>query len=283
MRIAYFPKQTAHQSEPIWQAFLNSCKYFGIYPVENSYDADCAVIWSVLWRGRLLSNKKVYEIYRSSNKPVFILEVGSLHRGSTWKVSVNNITKDGIYANEEDFIPNRFKKLNLSLTEYKSNPNRPILITGQHDQSLQWTYNGSCIDYIYEKIQEIRTISDVPIIIRPHPRNKILKNFGINTEIQIPIIIPNTYDQYDLDFNYRAVINFNSGVGIQAALHGVPIVCDQSSLASEVSVELKDLHSIPNIDRHHWFEKVLHSEWTLDEIDQGIPLARLLNKLNLTK
>lgn len=282
MRIAYFPKQTAQQSEPVWQAFLNSCKFFGITPIENSLDADCVLIWSVLWRGRMLANKKVYEHYRYLNKPVFILEVGSLHRGITWKVSVNNITKLGIYANDDNFIANRYKKLNINLGEYKINQHRPILVTGQHDQSLQWTYNGTCTNYIIQKIKEIREFYNDLIVVRPHPRNIIDQNFGNNIILEVPNKIPDTYDQYDLNFNYRAIVNYNSGVGIQAAIHGVPIICDESSLASDLSVNFSNLSKPTLVDRQHWFEKILHTEWTVEEIAEGVPLSRLMNKINLT-
>ncbi|NBP57015.1 hypothetical protein EBU71_10895, partial [bacterium] len=134
MRIAYFTKQIALQSEPVWQNFLGSCKRFGIEPVENSWDADCALIWSVLWRGRMEENRKVYEFYRNLNKPVFILEVGSLLRGKTWKVSINNITRDGEYANTDNFIANRDKNLGIILEDFKYDAHNPILIAGQHDQ-----------------------------------------------------------------------------------------------------------------------------------------------------
>jgi hypothetical protein len=33
-------------------------------------------------------------------------------------------------------------------------------------------------------------------------------------------------------------------------------------------------------DRQNWFHQVLHTEWTVDEISQGIPQKRILNVLN---
>jgi hypothetical protein len=283
MRIAYFEKQTALQSEPIWKAFLNSCKSLGIIPVENSLDADCALIWSVLWKGRLLENKKVYYHYRSFNKPVFIIEVGSLIRGKTWKISINNITRHGIYPNTDNFIPNRAKKLGLTLHNYKILNNRPILIAGQHDKSLQWTYDHNNTIWIRDKIMEIRKFTNKPIHVRPHPRNYFRENFGKNIIIETPVKLANTYDQYDLNFNYHAIFNYNSGVSIQAAQHGTPIICDDSSLASEVSVTLSNIDRPTIIDRHQWFERLVHTEWTLEEIGEGIPLKRLLSKVDLTQ
>jgi hypothetical protein len=280
MRIAYFARQTALQSEPVWKNFLQSCKNLGIEPIENSWHADCALIWSVLWRGRLAENRKVYEFYRNLGKPVFILEVGSLHRGKTWKVCMNNITRYGIYANDDNFIPNRSKKLDIFLKDNVFSPRNPILIAGQHDQSLQWTYEKNNASWIRDKIQEIRKYTDGIIHVRPHPRNFFRDNLGKNIIIETPVKIPNTYDQYDLKFNYRAVVNYNSGVSVQVAQHGVPIICDESSLANDVSSTLNNLDTPTIIDRHKWWEKILHTEWTVEEIGENIPLKRLLSKIS---
>lgn len=282
MRISYFKNQTAQNSEPIWSAFLDSCRNMGIEPVENCWDSDFALIWSVLWRGRMQNNKKVYEHFRKNNKPVFIIEVGSLIRGKTWKICLNNLTKDGIYANHSNFIPNRSKKLGLELNEFRVFPHKPILIAGQHDQSLQWTFNGTNLDWIKAKIQEIRQYTSDLIHVRPHPRNFFKEYLGKNILIETPVKITGSYDLYDLKFNYKAIVNYNSGVGIQVAQQGTPLICDDSSLASEVSSTLSNLDRPTISDRYYWFEKILHTEWTIEEISQGIPLKRLLPYIGLT-
>ncbi|NBP59417.1 hypothetical protein EBU71_23245, partial [bacterium] len=246
------------------------------------WDADCALIWSVLWRGRMENNRQVYEHYRKLGKPVFILEVGSLIRGKTWKVCVNNITNDGIYANTENFIPNRAKELGLILHKPRNNKNLPILLAGQHDQSLQWTSALTCRQWVLEKIQEIRSYTDQRIHVRPHPRNKFSEITGKNIFLENPLKIPGTYDEYNLFFNYSTVVNHNSGVGLRSVWHGIPIICEQSSLATEVSIKINQITNPYIPDRVSWFEKIAHTEWTIEEISDGIPLKRLLSKMNLT-
>lgn len=282
MKISYYENQTAQKSEPVWQSFLTACKKLGIEPVADSLDCDCALIWSVLWRGRMLKNQEIYNHYRSLGKPVFILEVGSLIRGKTWKVSVNNITQKGIYAHRENHISHRDKKLGLKLLDFRPNTSKPLLIAGQHDQSLQWTYNGTCKDWVRHKIREIRKYSDKEIVVRPHPRNYFNENLGVNVTVDTPIKISGTYDKYNLNFDYSAVINYNSGVGIQSAIDGCPIICDDSSLAYEVSHILSNIDKPSIIDRSWWFNSILHTEWTIEEISEGIPLKRLLSKVDLT-
>jgi len=282
MYIAYFPHQTAQKSQPIWQSFLDSCKKFNITPVENSMTADSVLIWSVLWQGRMEANKLVYEHYRKQGKPVFILEVGALDRGRTWKVAINNITKNGIYANNENFQPDRSKKLGIELITRKIEQQAPILIAAQHENSLQWTTPLTVRNWIQTQIEKIRQYTDRPIVIRPHPRFYIGNFTGKNIFMSVPTKMIGTYDKYDLNFDYSAIINYNSGVGVQATINGTPVITDSSSLAHNVAITVDQINDIHLPDRSEWFEKILHTEWTVEEIADGMPLGRLLNNVNLT-
>jgi hypothetical protein len=282
MYISYFPNQTAQQSQPIWQSFLDSCQKFNIRPVENSMTADAALIWSVLWQGRMEKNRLVYEHYRKQGKPVFILEVGALDRGRTWKVAVNNITKNGVYANTDNLDSDRAKKLGIDLVTRKIDPQAPILIAAQHENSLQWTTPMTVHDWVLTQIEKIRNHTSRDIIVRTHPRFRIGNFTGKNIFMSMPKKIAGTYDKYDLNFEYSTVINYNSGVGIQAAINGSPIITDISSLAHDVATTIDQINQpyLPN--RTEWFEKITHTEWTVEEIADGIPLARLLDNTNLT-
>lgn len=276
MKLAYFPKQTALQSETVWQAFLDGCKKNNITPIENSMDADAAVIWSVLWYGRLKLNQQVYNHYRSQGKPVFIIEVGALNRGVTWKIALNHITSFGTYPNTRNLDFNRPKKLNLKLYPTQQNRNSEILIATQHQYSLQWENLPTITQWVDQKIQEIRTYTDRPIIVRPHPRFPIKVMQLKNVSIQHPIKIPNTYDKYDLNNGFHALVNHNSGPSIQSIIQGTPTVCDQSSLAYPVSTPISQIDDPTVPDREEWFIKICHTEWTVEEIRQGLPIQRLL-------
>ena len=62
--------------------------------VDNTYDCDVGVIWSVLWNGRMAPNKKVWDDFHAHNKKIIVLEVGGLIRGTTWKVGVGGINRE---------------------------------------------------------------------------------------------------------------------------------------------------------------------------------------------
>ncbi len=127
---------------------------------------------------------------------------------------------------------------------------------------------------------KIREYSQRPVIVRPHPRSM----FSINSKeivFSYPNKVKNSYDDFDIDYNHHCVINFNSGPAVRAAIEGTPIICDQTSLAFPVSEIWENLESASLPDREEWFLQLCHSEWTVNEIEEGIPILRLLPDLEI--
>lgn len=279
MNISYFPKQMALQSEPVWKAFLDGCKVNNLTPKENCLDADMAVIWSVLWYGRLRYNQQVFEHYRRQNKPVFIIEVGALDRGNLWKISVNHINSSGIYPYPKVLNTERPNKLGLTLSPVNQQRNSPILIAAQHQHSLQWENLPETSQWVRDLVKSIRVYSSRDIILRPHPRCLINVSIpGVYT--QSPNKLENTYDRYDINFNYHCVINYSSGPSIQSVIAGTPVITSTASLAYPMSFPLEQIENPYLPDRNEWFIKLSYTEWTLDEIKQGIPQRYLLNLID---
>jgi hypothetical protein len=279
MKLAYFPNQIALNGQIVLNAFLAGCRSLGIECVPNQQDAAAAVIWSVVWMGRMRQNRAVYEHYRSQGKPVFILEVGSLQRNITWKLAINNVNGEGIFANTDNFIQDRDKFLNLNLNPIKTQRKREILIASQHQHSQQWINMPSVDEWINQIIEEIRKYTARPIVVRPHPRSLTrMRSIG-NIVVEIPRKIPGSYDNYNLAHDYHCVINWNSGVAVQSAINGCPIITGPTSLAYEVSDNIENIENISLPNREDWFKKLIHTEWLVEELAQGIPQRRLLDKL----
>ena len=90
MQISYFPDQISLAGSPIMEKFIETVRKTDAIKL-NDMNCDAAVIWSVLWQGRMIKNQQVYNHYRDAGKPVIILETGNLIRGETFKVCINNI------------------------------------------------------------------------------------------------------------------------------------------------------------------------------------------------
>jgi hypothetical protein len=272
--VAYFPLQCALNSGPVMSAVLDCFQGKGIQTQENSMTSDAAVIWSVLWHGRMLANQQVYEHYRAQGKPVIIIEIGALYRGNTWKIAVNNITSTGYYGHLDNLDWDRPAKLKISLaTQLGSKPN--IIIAAQHNRSLQ-VAGVNMTDWVKTTINILKNNTDRPITIRPHPRCRLmLNNLPPGVSIEAPKKLANTYDSYDMHFDCHAVVNYNSGPGIQAAIAGVRPIVEFSSLAYPVSVGFADIEQPYTKDRELWLTQICHTEYTVEELQRGIWLKRI--------
>lgn len=256
-------------------AVLDCLQSAGIQTQENSWDSDAAVIWSVLWHGRMKPNKEVYEHYRAQGKPVIVVEIGSLYRGDTWKVAVNNINAQGYYGHLDNLDWDRPHRLRISLaTQVLHNPN--IVIAMQHTQSLQVAAIADMSQWIKDTVEILTMNTDRPITIRPHPRCRInMPPLPPQVTIEHPKPVVNTYDSFDMHFNCHAVVNYNSGPGIQAAIAGVRPIVDNTSLAYPVSIGFADIEQPYDVDRQLWFTQICHTEYTIEELKRGSWLHRI--------
>ena len=261
-------------SKPVMGAVLDCLQASGIQTQENSMTSDAAVIWSVLWHGRMMANKQVYDHYRSQGKPVIVIEIGALYRGNTWKIAVNNITSQGYYGHLNNLDWDRPAKLKISLaTQSITKPN--IIIAAQHDRSLQ-VAGVDMSDWVKTTIGILRNNTDRPITVRPHPRCRLtLNNLPPDVTIENPHKLVGTYDSYDMHFDCHAVVNYNSGPGIQAAIAGVRPIVEFSSLAYPVGVGFADIEQPYIKDRELWLTQICHTEYTVEELRRGTWLKRI--------
>ena len=276
--VAYYPLQCANNSRPVMGAILDCLQARGIQTQENSMSSDAAIIWSVLWAGKMTGNQAVYEHYRAQGKPVIIIEIGALYRGNTWKIAVNNITADGYYGHLDNLDWDRPKKLKISLaTQFNHKPN--IVVALQHDRSLQVT-GLNITDWLHSTLNILKKITDRPITIRPHPRcRQVLNNLPTGVTVEVPNKLPNTYDSYDMHYDCHALVNYNSGPGIQAAIAGVRPIVELTSLAYPVGVGFAGVEQPYTKDRDLWLTQICHTEYTVDELQRGTWLKRIESAL----
>jgi hypothetical protein len=278
MRFRLYREYGALNSGPLFDAFSLGLRNLG--HTETSTNEDVAVIWSVLWRGRMKPNERIYQTAIKNNKPVIIIEVGNLKRGNTWRISLGHVNSLGVFGNNDNLDTVRPKKLGVNLQNFAGKRQPEILLCGQLSDSLQWQNMPAMESWVTSNITAIREYTDRKIVFRPHPRQPIRSNFA-GISVEIPRKIPNSYDDYAINYNYHCVINHNSGPTVQAAIAGTPVVCDQSGLAWPVSSTIQNIEAPTLPDRADWFLKLCHTEWTVDEIQKGLPLARLLPKISL--
>lgn len=281
MKFGIFSKHGALNSGPVFNALIESIKRKGWSASEHDESADVAVIWSVLWDGRMKANQQIWDKFNKNNRPVMILEIGALDRGKLWKVSIGGINGKGYFGPvvSENI---RRQQLGIFLAPWRSGDD--IILCGQHPRSQQWSNMPPMDIWMSETIKTIRKYSDRKIILRPHPRARHLPDMkDKNIEIQSPHHLPNTYDSFD--FNRAldrawAVINWNSNPAVVAALNGVPVFVGSESMAKAVgNLDLAKIEDPTKPCREQWANNLAYTEWSIDEIRNGEPLDRLTEKL----
>jgi len=285
MRIEIWPQHGPLNSKPIFDAFIRSLQNAGekLYINKSADNADVAVIWSVLWRGRMEQYKKIWDRYRSQGKPVIVLEVGGLRRNKSFKIGINGINRDADFANQE------FDDKRWPIFEHELRPWNPtgelIVICGQHDTSEQWKGLPRMSTWIEQQINEIRKYTARPILVRPHPRNQINFNESKfkNVKVRMPKRDFRTYDDTDFKATLErtwAVVNHSSNPAMEAVIRGIPVFVSESSLCHDVgNTHLYEINQPAMPNRMNWANKLAYTEWFEDEIEQGVPWARIKKRL----
>ena len=73
MKISYFPQFLPSNADLVYPKVLDAIKQTDTL-VEAEKDADAALIWSVLWYGKMSGNKRIWDDYRAQGKPVIVIE-----------------------------------------------------------------------------------------------------------------------------------------------------------------------------------------------------------------
>ena len=241
MKVSVFDQYGALNSKPVFGAIEQGFDALGIKVTKHDSNADLAVIWSMLWSGRMKPNQAVYQQFVSTGRPVLVAEVGMINRGSTWKLGLNGT---GINSYPTQPIEHRAKKLGIELKPWTNTGNN-IVICVQRGDSHQWHGQPSVDRWLNNTVNSLRQYTNRPIIVRSHPRQRIQEIPGC--VLQTPKLIKDSYDSFDFDqclSNTWAVINWNSGPGVQAVINGVSAFVGNSSLASPVAN--LDLRNIEN-------------------------------------
>lgn len=278
MIISLFNNFGAKNSVPVFAAFKDGLTRSGIKCNNHDMSADVAVIWSMVWAGRMRENKAVWDHFRAQGKPVIVLEVGMLQRGQTWKLGLNGTGLSSYPCKEFDY--NRVAKLQMCVKPW-TNSGADILIAVQRGDSNQWAGQPPVQSWVNQTAATLRQITDRPIVVRAHPRQPIITPYGCIRDV--PRKLDQTYDDYNFDSVLAkswAVINWNSGPGSQSIINGVPAFVGANSLAAPVgNMNIMDIENPSRPDREDWLVRISHTEWTIDEIASGYPMVRLVPDL----
>ncbi len=285
MKISCYTDYGPLNSKPVFAALLKSMQDAGDTVLLNRDDGQCdvAVIWSVLWQGRMAKYRYIWDSYRNQNKPVVVVEVGGIKRNETWKIGINGINREADFAN--DVVDGeRWKKFNVTIQPWRQT-GEDIIICGQHTNSHQWRNNPPMSDWFHQQITEIRRFTDRPITIRPHPRNHVTIPVSAYKDVKIVRPLPDrsTYDDTDLSERLKsawAVVSHSSNPAMTAVFSGIPVYVSEASLSYDVgNKNYANINNPDMPDRQQWADKLAYTEWWPEEIERGLPWKRIKKQL----
>ena len=284
MKLEVWTQYGPLNSEPIFKAFIKSLQDAGDDVVINkSSDADVAVIWSVLWLGRMKNYKQIWNRYKQANKPVIVLEVGGLRRNKSFKIAINGVNRKADFANQE-VDGQRWHLFEHELKPWQQR-GQTIILLGQHHASEQWAGMPDMRTWFESQVQQIRKYTDRPIQIRPHPRNNVgfdIKKYT-NVTLKHPVIDVSKIDDTDFKDTLKdawAVVNHSSNPAMEAVINGIPVFVSEDSLCYDVGNHSFETINNPVMpDRKIWANKLSYTEWFQDEIEKGVPWKRIRTRL----
>jgi hypothetical protein len=168
-------------------------------------------------------------------------------------------------------------QLEINLKSWRTNGTH-VLVCLQRDGG--WSMKGTDMsEWTRQTVQRLRSITNRPILIRPHPNHKInlseLTNLpGVSESVNGSTL------QQDLA-NAWAAVFCNSSSSVAAALAGIPVFADDDDCVAW-AVANKDLAQIESPvmpDRTQWLNDLSSAHWTDDESRCGAIYQRFVEYL----
>jgi hypothetical protein len=174
----------------------------------------------------------------------------------------------------------RWKKisnnLGIYLKDYRTTGNH-ILLCLQRNGG--WSMSGTDVqDWAIETISKIRSYTDRPILIRPHPGDKASKEYldprsaKCRIKFSKNVVLSANSNLVDDLRNCWAAVNYNSSPVVGAAIEGVPIFVmdpDRSQCKEIANTDLSQIENPLMPNRQQWVERLSMFHWNFDELKSG--------------
>ena len=283
-------KQTPGRKVDTLTAFADGAKLQGArVHIETRYTIQPAKLAVILgWPSPIQTTEniklraKIVEHQKQQNNHIMAIDANCFKfkdlDSKYLRYSINGVDYDSSeYANKNS-DSSRWNILSndigLSIKDWKRD-GEYILFLVQRDGG--WSMKGqSPVEWTRQKIEAVRKVSNLPIVLRPHPgkiadlRPLLRPGVTISDSTKIPI-------EHDLR-RAKAAFVFNSSSGVASILEGVPLwVDDSGSVCWDVAnYNIGDIDYPKLNDRSQWINDLATCHWTDDESRQGLVYKQFL-------
>ena len=145
-----------------------------------------------------------------------------------------------------------------------------------------WSMKGKdVVQWANQKIAEIRTFSQRPIVVRPHPGDKKAPQYtqsihGPNVRISFEPRI-----EHDLAKSMCTIV-YNSSPAVASVIEGVPTIVEDptsSQVAEVCHTKLSDINDLKKKDRDQWIKNIAQCHWSFKDLLSGEAWQHMRNYL----
>jgi hypothetical protein len=230
-------------------------------------DVDLAVTF-----GQRLWSAAMARAYRDNGVPVVTVDLPPLrlngyphsHR-AVWLNHVN-------WMPAEPCPPDRLDRMHLRFNERRDPGSAGVLVCGQTEDDAAHGMGAVALRE-WARSTCVAAGDFYPVTWRPHPRCQFTVGGFQMSKPEEPI-------EEVLRRDWRAVVTFNSTVGLSTILAGLPVFCAPTCFYSElanVSLAGLPVPGFPDIGQLvRFFSRLAYVQWSFDEISSGEALAFIL-------
>lgn len=224
--------------------------------------------------------RTVFDAYLGAGKHVIFIDKGYT-RADTYRVVVDGF-QPLKYLMAINRPPDRLHKSQLSVRSIAAPRGDAILFDGASRKYCVWcglptADNPDQQEWGRQVIAKIRQHTDRPIIYRPRPSH--------NTPVAVEGAILSTGSLMEDFARAHLVVSHGGNIGFDAIVNGMPHFMIEESIAGPVSetdwTKLDNPFIPTETERQQWLANVRYSEWTLDELRQGLAWPVIKEQLSL--
>jgi hypothetical protein len=161
--------------------------------------------------------------------------------------------------------------LHIELQPPQSNPRGHILICMQRDGGFAMKTLDP-LEWLAQKIQQIREHSSRQIMIRPHPGDYRPQDFvQYHGRSDIKLVDPGTTQLTDNLNGAHAAVFFNSSASVAAVCAGIPVFVDDISCVAwaVANHDIAKIESPATFDRAQWLYDLAAAHWSDADAQAG--------------
>jgi hypothetical protein len=175
--------------------------------------------------------------------------------------------------------------LGVSLQPTQNNTSGHVLICMQRDGGFAMK-SLDPMDWLHNKVNQIRSVSQRAIHIRPHPGKYNMRDFDQYVgRPNIKLIDPAQSRLTDDLQNAHSAVFFNSSSSVAAACMGIPVFVDDSSCVAwaVANKDVLQIESPVHFERQQWIWDLAAAHWSDADARAGRTYQKFLPYLTTTQ